>query len=302
MPRDLSDVLHYFLPELDGGSDSAPDPARPFVRRSDPASASPPRRRSPPPRRESSRCPLPILGVPIGERDVVHATYTWNLALETVRLGGSSAIVAPEIDRDSPLWPGPGAGNLDVEIVYSAASDLAGLRRAAAEVAEQRGRTARSGGIVFARIPPAWLTEPAATAAGRAPRPVSMRPEPTDADDWIRWLLVFSSARPRDVESTFESVRRWVRERPGLEVGVTIHGVRQIAEARDAFDELARRCDERLGLPLASYGLLVHDLEVYRAIAAGRPIGESRPMVPAARALTDVARLLYEDARSRVLG
>jgi MinD-like ATPase involved in chromosome partitioning or flagellar assembly len=121
-------------------------------------------------------------------------------------------------------------------------------------------------------------------------------------DDWIRWLLVFSSARRRDVEATFESVRRWVRERPGLEIGVTIHGVRQIAEAREAFDELARSCDERLGLPLASYGLLVDDLEVYRSIAAGRPIGESQPTVPAARALTDVARLLYEDARSRVLG
>ena len=77
-------------------------------------------------------------------------------------------------------------------------------------------------------------------------------------------------ARRRDVEATFESVRRWVRERPGLEIGVTIHGVRQIAEAREAFDELARSCDERLGLPLASYGLLVDDLEVYRSIAAGR--------------------------------
>ena len=101
---------------------------------------------------------------------------------------------------------------------------------------------------------------------------------------------------------TFERVRRWVHERPGVEVGVTIHGVNQIDEARRAFDDLARACEERLGLSLASYGLLVDDLDLYRAIAAGRPIGRENPNAPAARALTDVARLLYEDARSRLLG
>lgn len=303
MPRDLSDVLHYFLPELDGDFEGPPDPARPFLRRGDATTPSPARRRGLPPRRDSGRFPLSILGIPIGERDVVNAAYTWNLALETARLGGSSAIVAPEIDRDSPLWPGSGPGHLDVGIVYSAATDLVGLRRAAAEVAEQRGRTARRGGIVFTRIPPAWLAEPALTEkTERTAHAAAPTVEEIAGDDWIRWLLVFSSARRRDVEATFESVRRWVRERPGLEIGVTIHGVRQIAEAREAFDELARSCDERLGLPLASYGLLVDDLEVYRSIAAGRPIGESQPTFPAARALTDVARLLYEDARSRVLG
>lgn len=299
MPRDLSDVLHYFLPELDGEPDSSRDPARPFVRRSDPAaipSIPPaPRRRASPPRRESNRLPLSILGVPLGERDVVHAAYTWNLAVETARLGGASAIVAPEIDRDTPLWPGAGRGPLDVEIVYSPAGDLASLRRAAAEVAEERGRTARRGGIVFARIPPAWLER-------AAPPTAATSLEGSPGVEWIRWLLLFSSTRRRDVEATFENVRRWVRERPGLEIGVTIQGVRQIAAARESFDELARSCDERLGVPLASYGLLVDDLEIYRAIATGRPIGESRPGIPAARALTDVARLLYEDARSRVLG
>ncbi|MBY0399611.1 hypothetical protein K2X89_04905, partial [Myxococcota bacterium] len=73
-------------------------------------------------------------------------------------------------------------------------------------------------------------------------------------------------------------------------------------EARESFDELARRCRERLGVGLSSYGLLTDELDVYRAIAAGRPIGDSHPHSPAARALRDVARLIYEDARSRVLG
>ena len=243
------------------------------------------------PRRDASRLPLSILGVPIGDRDVVHAAFTWSLACETARLGGACAIVVPETDRDSPLWPGAGPGGPEVEIAYRPVRDLAALRSAASDIADERGRTARRGGIVFTRIPPAWLAE-SATDGGSA----------GGEDDWIRWLLVFSSARRRDVEATFESVRRWIRARPGLEIGVTIDGVRQIAEAREAFDELARGCEQRLGLALASYGLLVDDLEVYRAISAGRPIGAARPEAPVARALGDVARLLYEDARSRVLG
>jgi MinD-like ATPase involved in chromosome partitioning or flagellar assembly len=89
---------------------------------------------------------------------------------------------------------------------------------------------------------------------------------------------------------------------PQAEVGVTIHGVSAISEARTAFEHLSRITEEQLGLVLASYGLLVDDLHVYRAIAAQRPIGLAHPQAPATRALKDVARLLYEDARNRVLG
>ena len=226
---------------------------------------------------------------------MVHAAYTWNLAAETARLGGSSAILTPDVDRAAPLWPASGSDRLDIEIVHSPARNLAELRKAAAELAAERGKTARRGGVVFARIPPAWLAADAADAT-------HANQDGGGAVDWIRWLLVFTSARRRDVEMTFERVRRWVHERPGIEVGVTIHGVNRIDEARHAFDDLARACEERLGLSLASYGLLVDDLDIYRAIAAGRPIGSENPNAPAARALTDVARLLYEDARSRVLG
>ncbi len=292
MPRDLSDVLHYFLPELDGAGSAPPEGARSFNRRTEATTLTPPRRRTPPPRRETSRLPLSILGVPLGERDVVHAAYTWNLAVETTRLGGSSAIITPDLDLAAPLWPSIGQGPRELEIVHCAARSLAELRQAASELAEERGKAARRGGIVFARIPPAWLAD--ADAKSEA--------DPAPAEDWIRWLLVFTSARRRDVEATFERVSRWIRQRPGLEVGVTIHGVHQIAEARAAFDEIARTCDERHGVSLASYGLLVDDLDVYRSIAAGQPIGVAHPHAPAARALTDVARLLYEDARSRVLG
>jgi len=288
VPRDLSDVLHYFLPELDGAPDALADSARTISRRVQPAPVAPPRRRMPPASLETSPLPLSILGVPLGERDLVHAAYTWNLAVETARLGGSSSILTPDVDLAAPLWPASGSGSVDVEIIHSPARDLAELRRAAANLADERGKTARRGGVVFARIPPAWLD-----AADGACAPMA---------DCLRWLLLFTSARRRELDWTFERIRRWAHERPGLEIGVTIHGVHRIEEASHAFDALARSCNERLGLALASYGLLVDDLDVYRSIAAARPIGRANPDAPASRALTDVARLIYEDARSRVLG
>lgn len=285
MPRDLSDVLHYFLPELDGapasarGGDRTPRRARP-----ESSLAPSPARRAPPARPAPSPLPLSVLGVPIGERDVVHAAYTWNLAVETARHGGASVILAPDSDRETPLWPAEGPGPLGSEVVYCPARNLAELRRAAAGLAEERSKTARRGGIVFTRIPPAWLSDA------------------SEAMDPIRWLLLFTSPRRQETAATFERVKQLVGRQPGLDVGVTLHGVRRIGEARAAFDELARRCEERLGTPIVSYGLLVDDLDVYRAIAAGRPLGVAFPQAPASHALRDVARLLYEDARSRVLG
>lgn len=296
MPRDLSDVLHFFLPELGGDLESPPDGTRPFVRKRDTTPATTARRSPPARNAESSWLPLTVLGVPIGERDVVRAAYTWNLAREILRLGGSSAIVAPQADRDGPLWSAHApAAVAEVEVVYSAARDLAELRRHAERVARERGRPA-GGGIVFTRIPPAWLAD-APTEAGKPDGHDRAR----DADA-IRWLLAFTSPRPREVDSLLERIQDWVRGRPGLEIGVTVHGAQRIEEAREVFDGLARGCDERLQLPLASYGLLVDDLELYRSIATGRPMYESDREAPAARSLTDVARLLYEDARSRVLG
>ena len=89
---------------------------------------------------------------------------------------------------------------------------------------------------------------------------------------------------------------------PTSRIGVTIHGVSSVDEARRAYEHLSRRCATRLGLELLSYGLLVDDLHVYRAIVAQRPIGLAHPQSPATRALMDVARLLSEDARTVVHG
>ncbi len=284
LPRDLADVLHYFLPELEKGDPAEAVPTHPdellSARRGDePADFSDDRLlpHAPPP-------PLPILGLPIGERDVVRAALAWNLAIETTRLGGSTLILAPESDRGSPLWPEAGVGPLGSELIFCPAPDLTSLYTIAADLAASRAEKARRGGIVFVRIPPAWLVD---------------QQVPTDV---IRWLLLLSSSNRRDLTEAFELARVLVEAHPHIEIGLTVHGSVTIAEARSAFEFLARMSEEELGLVLVSYGLLVDDLHVYRAIAAQRPIGMAHPQAPATRALMDVARLLYEDARSRVLG
>jgi len=278
LPRDLADVLHYFLPELESEVPRAPGPPRAagFEETPDAGSA---------PAKQSARgLPLPILGVPIGDRDVVRAALAWNLAIETARLGGAAVLVAPSGDVGSPLWPEPGPGPLGSELVLCPARTLAELYEAASELAVRLGEKSRHGGIVFVRIPPGWL------APGRAP------------DDLFRWLLLLTSANRRDLGEAHELARTLLETSPRAEIGVTIHGVESIAQARGAFDHLTRIGQEQLGLVPISYGLLVDDLHVYRAIAAQRPIGLAHPQAPATRALRDVARLLYEDARSRVLG
>jgi hypothetical protein len=173
---------------------------------------------------------------------------------------------------------------MGTELVRCPATDLESLYKVAGELAHSRADRTRRGGIVFVRIPPAWLTPEA-----------PLNPP-------VRWMLLLTSANRRDLNEAFELARSLVATNPVAEIGVSIHGVTSIVEAKNAYEYLSRISLEQLGLTLASYGLLVDDLHVYRAIAAQRPIGLAHPQAPATRALMDVARLLYEDARSRVLG
>ena len=277
MARDLADVFHYFLPEVGVDADQSDE------------TGSPPTQRAKGPERDrvartASFPPLPVLALPIGDRDVVRAALAWNLTIETARLGASAVIVAPACEATSPLWPEPGSGPLGTELVLSGATNLADLHQAASALATERAVETRRGGIVFVRIPPTWLEA-----------------EKADVNPF-RWSLLLTSANRRDLDEAYAMAENLVASNPLIEVGVTIHGVTTIAEARRGFETLSRMARKRLGLDLASYGLLVDDLEVYRAIAAQRPIGLAHPQAPAARALMDVARLLHEDARSRVLG
>jgi len=294
LPRDLADVLHYFLPDAETEVESKFDPAAPKAFSAATSTSTSKAFEFDSVMGEPSttkigfdaekRLPLPILGLPIGDRDVVRSALAWNLAIETARLGASTVIVTPSSDHGSPLWPEPGPGPLGTELVFCPATNLESLYEVAGELAHSRTDRSRRGGIVFVRIPPAWLI---------GDESITNR---------VRWLLLLTSSNRRDLKEAFELARSLLATSPKAEVGVTIHGVATISEAKNAFEYLSRISLERLGLVLASYSLLVDDLHVYRAIAAQRPIGLAHPQAPATRALQDVARLLYEDARSRVLG
>ena len=103
----------------------------------------------------------------------------------------------------------------------------------------------------------------------------------------------------RELRESYALVKRIVGANANARVGVTVHGVRCVGDAEAAFAHLARVAARHLGHTLESYGLLVDDLHVYRAIVSRRPIGLEHPQSRAARALRDVAGWLLEDVRER---
>jgi hypothetical protein len=263
MPTDLGDVLHYFIPEAEaaGGMPAAVE-------------ASPPRFDDP-----NRPAALPLIGVPIGEQDVVRAAFAWNLTVEIARLGGRAAIVSPGSDEVSALWPLEGPSPSGSEVVTSQAASLGALYRDALDLAVERAAESRDGGIVFVRFPPRWLRQPG------------------DGGSLLRWTLLFTSSDPRDLLETYGLTKLLCAAHRSARVGVTVHGARRMGEAEAAFGRLARSAAQHLGRDLTSYGLLVDDLHVYRAIVDKRPIGLVHPQSPAARCLKDVAEMLLADAR-----
>ena len=266
MPTDLGDVLHYFIPEAETGQ------AAPAARPASGASSH---------RFAGSIRPaaLPLIGVPIGEQDVVRAAFAWNLAVEIGRLGARAAIVSPGCDEVAALWPVEGVSPMGSEVVTTPAANLGALYRDALDLAVERAADAGDGGVVLVRVPPGWLRDP----EGGGPL--------------LRWSLLFTSSDPRDLLETYGLTKLLCAAHPTPRVGVTVHGARRIGEAEAAFSRLARSTAHHLGRELTSYGLLVDDLHVYRAIVDKRPIGLAHPQSPAARCLRDVAQLLLQDAR-----
>lgn len=284
MPRDLADVLHYFLPELGDppseSADSSPPVRQHPTRRLDRSDATRPA--SAPTAQPG--LPLSILGVPLGDRELVHAACAWNLAVETARQGGRSVIVLPRGDGASAIAPPSDAAAHGVEVLEAPARDPIRVGAFARRIASERGRTAREGGIVFLRVPTAWLEQA------------------ESFDEALRWFLLFCAPGERDLHAAFERACRLAERTRSAEIGVALRGVRDAREARTSFDDLMSRCRQRLDLGLVRYGVLVDDLDLCRAIAAGRALTPARPDASGARALSEVARRLYEDARSRVLG
>ena len=255
MARNLDDVADYFLPRA-----AAPEPARARPRAALERPAA-----------------LPILAIPVGERDVVRGAFAWNLAVELARLGASAALLAPQAAEPSPVWPASGPGPMDTEVVLCEARDLAALERAALDLAVARAAE-RDPGFVLVRVPPEWLRGDG------------------DARALLRWVLLFAADEPRDLAEAYALAKAVLERHAGARVGVTIHGARRVAHAEQAFDRLAAATARQLGRSVVSYGLLVDDLPVYRGIVARRPIGLEHPQSAAARALRDAAQLLMEDA------
>lgn len=273
MPRELGDVLDYFLPSSGRAGNGAPGPSA-VPERSVPAVRPGPGERP---------AALPIFAVPIAERDVLYAAFTWNLAVELARLGAQATVLTPP--GAEALWPEPGPdsppGPMGAELMVREAADLGALNRAALDVAVTRAADAGPGdaGIVLVRVPTEWLTRPG------------------EARALLRRVLLFSTAERRDLMDTYALAKRVLTTHSQSSVGVTIHGIRRVADAESAFLLLADVASRHLGRELASYGMLVDDLHVYRSIVARRPIGLERPQSRAARALRDVARLLLADTR-----
>jgi len=261
LARDLGDVLHYFVP-----SEAPVGTTR--LRRHE---AVPPRADRP--------AALPIVSIPIGGREVVRAAYAWNLAVEVAREGANATLLAPAATETGVLWPEAGRGPVGSEVVLCDAKGFGDLNRAALDIAVARAADAPQGGIVLVAAPPAWFRD------GR------------DGRALLQWVLLFAAAEARDLMETYGLTKRILAANDNARVGITIHGVRRVGDAEDAFRRIAGVAARHLDRSVTSYGLLVDDLHVYRAIVSRRPIGLEHPQSRAARALRDVARLLLADAR-----
>ena len=239
----------------------------------------------PKPRTRAQRpAALPIIALPIGDRDVVHAAFAWNLVVEVARLGADATLLAPADPAAASLWPPSGRGPVGAKLKLVRAENLRELNRAALDAAVSRAADAKNGGVVLARVPPAWLN---GASDGRA---------------LLRWVLLFAATESKELRETYGLAKRVVRIGPTSRIGITIHGAQHIEEAERAFSRLADTTQRHLGHPVVSYGLLVDDLHIYRAIVGHRPIGLEHPQSRAARALRDVARLLLDDAQDHTLG
>ncbi len=290
LPRDLSDVLHYFLPDAEESAeaDRVGIPGRSEERtqamRNEFAAGrlnEPEARARRLARNKPALSLLPLIAVPIETGDLVAASFTWNLAVEVARLGGRAIVLTASDRNASALWPKPGVGPLGAELEEILAPDLASLDREARNLAARRTRDAADGGLVFVQIPPAWIHES---------RPGSAL---------LRWTLLFTACERKALSRAFTLSKRILKANPLGQIGIGLYSSVDEKQAEESFARISRACQQKLGRKLLSYGQLREDLHVYRSIVSRQPIGLAHPQAPVARALRQVAQRLLEDARSR---
>ncbi len=225
---------------------------------------------------------LPLVGVPFANADPVRAALLWNLAVEAARQHARAALLAPHSLFATPGWPLPGRGPLGALSVRADADDPAALARIAE--AWVLGVAARDRALALVALPASYLDKAA------------------DAEALLRWTLLLvrpHEAEARDAWTALEAIATHARD---ARIGVTVFGVRSVAEARDCFEHLANAAEQRLGCTLISYGLLVDDVHLSRSIVTGRPIALASANATAARALADVAAMLLDDAHGAADG
>ena len=275
MPRDLADVLHYFMPELVSEEDP---PHGSTTAQCPPAPPPPVAAPAPQPTQR-----FPLATIPVADSDLVRASLVASLAEEISGVGGDATILTPNTPNAHDLFPtglgeSPGARVEQVD-----AESLGELHAQAAEFAVGLANEKTTGGVILVRVPPGWL---------RCADEVS---------ELLDWLLLFSSPDQRNLSDTYALAAWILRENPAAEIGVTIHGASGRREAEDAFGLLARNIDQHFGRTLASYGLLLEDLDIYRSLVAGQTVGRAHPESPASVALRETAKLVFERARKAEL-
>lgn len=204
--------------------------------------------------------------------DALALGFGWNLAHALVRLGLNVAWVTSPADEELlPADATPGLARL-----LSPAQTLPDLSLAARE-ASAKLAGAGAQGLVLLRVPPRWITP------GEA------------AERLLDWTLQLVGPDAAAHERALRLAERVRQCRRGARVGVTLNDVRSVREAERAFTALEREWARRDPEPLASYGLLLEEAEIYRSLLARQPLLRSRPGTRAASALTDLAQLLRSD-------
>jgi hypothetical protein len=265
LPRDLADVLHYFMPEL----------ARP-----DEETSAPPEPNVHPPKAEAPADDLlPLATVPVADSDLVRAGLVASLADEVTGLGGRSIILTPDTPNARAMFAGGGGNSETTRIEVLDAHSIHELAAAAVDRASALKEDEAIDGVVIARVPPAWLE------GDEVP------------GELFDWLLLFTSTHERNLVDAYSLAARVLRENPEAEIGVTVHGAAARREGEAAFGLLARSVEQHLGRSVANYGLLLEDLDIYRSLAAGQAIGRAHPDSPANVSLREAAKLVFERAR-----
>jgi MinD-like ATPase involved in chromosome partitioning or flagellar assembly len=171
------------------------------------------------------------------------------------------------------------------ELVLTFADGMADLARAAVDLAQTRAaESPGTPGVVLVRLPLVWLSKA------------------TDAGALFGRVLLFTTPDPRDLLETYALVKRVVSLSPVASIGITVHGVRSVGEARRAFLRLAAVSERHLFRALVSYGLIVDDLQVYRSIVNRHAVGLTHPRAAASRAIGEVAQLLLGDLAGKAPG